>query len=221
MELSPIVLQKRVAISSWASLIEDWGTPGKIFSTTKQNPSERQQILRDLRQMGKNLVMVKDPEETMELLAAPGGDPIGIHKEFISWANQEISKMILGHDSLQGVSGKISGSYASSKDGSDEFHRRLACKVMEIDSYVNDYLIPRWETMEYIPAGTLEFKHNSIDNLGPDELNEYLKTILPYYIVDAKEIADNFGVKITGDRVQQSSFQNNSEDNANEETSTE
>lgn len=201
MELAPIILYKRVCTNAYIDYIEAFGTPQKIFSTTKQNPAERENIARQLQEMGAEVVMVKDPEEIFELLSPVSTDAVNIFKGFFEFANGEISKHILGHEQLQGNNDKKSGAYSNSKSGNEEFQKRLGNKVFELDCYMNDYIMPRWVTLGYIPEG-LEFAHEAIANIGPNELNEYLKTVLPYFEVDPQNLEETFGIIITGPRAQ-------------------
>ncbi|MCS7029896.1 MAG: DUF935 domain-containing protein, partial [Bacteroidia bacterium] len=92
----PIVFYKRFAIAAWSEYIELFGMPVRVLKTDKKDIEVRQQLYRELENMGKAAFAVVDTEDELEFISTGSADAYEVYDKMIERCNSEISKLIIG-----------------------------------------------------------------------------------------------------------------------------
>lgn len=92
----PIVFYKRFATAAWSEYIELFGMPVRVLKTDKKDEQARQQLYRDLENMGKAAFAVIDTEDELDFVNSSSTDAYQVYDKMVERCNSELSKLIIG-----------------------------------------------------------------------------------------------------------------------------
>ncbi|CAB4191878.1 Protein of unknown function DUF935 [uncultured Caudovirales phage] len=206
MKLAPYVLWKKNAMGAFAEFAELFGVPVRIGRTDIRELTARQNMEKMLANMGTSAWGVFDLEDKIELIESTSkGGSDSVHAVLIKICNDEIAKLILGHNaSVDATAGKL----GSEGNAMDSIAEKSASDARFVEMIVNDKLIPAMLAIGFPGLNEGDYFDFSNDDEEDHEEAEHAKRLQEIAVmvktfsegglnVDPAQIMEMTGLKLT------------------------
>ena len=189
---TPLVLAKKFTVANYVNFSHTYGQPiihGKAAGT---NPGDRQRLANNIASGSQNKIIVTGLEDDIDVKAFTMSNSEKVYTGLIGFANEEMSNLILGSESMAGGMQSYVG---STKAHQDIFRDRIKVYRRYIENVMNEAIIPRLVKMGYLDEGLVFRYSNNIEMSNEDRIKLYA-VLLPNYEIDADTIEKEFGVSV-------------------------
>lgn len=190
---TPLVLWKRLITAVWTEYNELYGVPIRIGKTRKTDEKTKAELEDMLRNMGRNAWGLFHEDDNIEIISGIKVGGQGTYKDFLNFANEELSKLIVGQT-------------MSSEDGASLSQAQVHERILEsftgadlrwVANVINSQLLPFMEAHGFPVAGLtfawdLEERLSLLDRWTIDEglINS------GKYKVSAEVLKTTYGVEV-------------------------
>lgn len=134
----PMIFYKRYALSAWSEYIEKFSMPLRIGKTNREDIQAREQLFRELENIGRAAFGVIDMEDEIEFIETSKSDAFQTFDAIIERCNSEISKLILGQTATTDEKSFV---------GAANVHERQANSITwqdkhQIQLWLNEFILP-------------------------------------------------------------------------------
>jgi len=160
--ISQMYLYKKYALGDWSQFVRQFGQPLKVGKTNVRDDEARNNMLTMFRDFSSNMGIVMDTDDEVQFIEASGASGQTAHEFLIRWADDQMSKAILGgtgsvdEKSFVG-SAKIHDSTAGTFAASDQ---------REVEYMVNGQLIPQMIKLGVSELTNKTFRFDSTEKLS-------------------------------------------------------
>ena len=189
---TPLILAKKFTMANYVNFSHTYGQPIIHGKTVSENSSDRRRLANEIANAAQQKVLVTGMEDSIDIKTFTMSNSEKIYTSLINHINKEVSNLILGSESMAGATQSYVGSTEAHQD---IFRDRIKIYRRYIENIMNEEVIPRLQTIGYIPKG-LKFKysnHNEMDNGNKIKLYNFLTD---KYEITADEIEKEFGVNV-------------------------
>jgi phage gp29-like protein len=187
----PHVLFKKFAQSCWSELCEIFGIPPRYIKTNTTDRAMLDRAEQMMRELGAAAWFIIDTTEEFQF--AQGVNTNGdVYANLINLCNNEIclaiSGAIIGQDTKN-------GNYSKEQASIDILNDLVAADRKLVENEFNETVIPALIRIGWLPQTESRFAFAVAED--DDALWARVKDLLPYKEVDAKWIADRFGIPVS------------------------
>ena len=189
--IMPLWIYKKESLGGWSQYTEIFGQPMRVGKTNTTNESDRENMEKELQNMGSSAYAVIGHDDEFEFLFPNDGAAFKSYEDLCRFCDEQISKIVFGQT--------MTSDNGSSRSQS-EVHERLAedyvrADSMFIENIVNSELIPRMKALGItIPEGY--FKYDSKERVTSNEQFERVKELIKVYEVDPEYIEREFNIPV-------------------------
>lgn len=199
--LGPIVLAKKLALGAYLDYVEKYGVPPLFITTDREDAGRLDQLIEAAENFKSNAFMVGRGQEKFEI----GNPPSGSTDPFIplmDYANQEISKAILGGSALvdeKSYVGSVDQQYKLAKD-------RFESDKLLFKYIFNEEVIPRLINLSpvYQPLESYTFEWDNTESLDIKDIIDAIDKIGRVVEIDPEYIEEITGIRVLGPKIQTS-----------------
>lgn len=189
---TPLILAKKFTVANYVNFGATYGQPIIHGKTISESNSDRKRLANDIANAAQNKVVITGIDDEIDIKTFTMSNSEKIYTSLIEFVNKEVANLILGSESMAGGMQSYVG---STKAHQDIFRDRIEVYRRYIENVMNEEIIPRLVTMEYIPAG-LEFKYSNRIEMNNEDRIKLYQLITDKYEVSADEIEKEFGVNV-------------------------
>ncbi|MDB0599805.1 DUF935 family protein [Tenacibaculum maritimum] len=198
--LTPMILSKKLAMGSWLDFIEKYGVPQIWITTDREDPDRFDELFEMAINMRSNNVAVLRGKEKIESGDVSQGDAYKTFKELISLVNSEISKRVLGQDGTTDAK-DVSGNYGSLKILQEVANDRHESDKLFIENLINKELIPRLMKLSSFYSD-LQGHYFDWDDTEQMKKEEFIDNVVKLegagFELDLDQISEKTGLSIKG-----------------------
>lgn len=211
-EIIPVVMFKKQAFGAWLDFIEKFGVPPRWVTTDREDTKRLNELFDMMKAMMSNHFAVLRGNEQIQIAQTPHNDAHNVFNEFISRANSEISKRIMGQDGTTD-SGENTGTYGSLKVLQEVADDRHESDKVFVKNVINKQLLPKLAKLSSLYQGfeNLTFEWDESDEMSRQELIESIAKLAPHFDLDTEYLTEKTGIPM-----QPKSIQPNSDGGADE-----
>lgn len=189
---TPLILAKKFTVANYVNFGATYGQPIIHGKTISESNSDRKRLANDIANAAQNKVVITGIDDEIDIKTFTMSNSEKIYTSLIEFVNKEVANLILGSESMAGGMQSYVG---STKAHQDIFRDRIEVYRRYIENVMNEEIIPRLVTMEYIPAG-LEFKYSNRIEMNNEDRIKLYQLITDKYEVSADEIEKEFGINV-------------------------
>ncbi len=198
--LTPMILAKKLAMGSWLDFIEKFGVPQIWITTDREDTDRFDELFQMAINMRSNNVAVLRGKEKIDSGDVAKTDAHETFKELISLVNSEISKRILGQDGTTDAK-DVSGNFGSLQILQEVANDRHESDKLFLENLINKELIPRLIKLSSF-YGDLQghyFDWDDTEQMSKDELiDNVVKLENAGFELDIEQISEKTGFTILG-----------------------
>lgn len=189
---TPLILAKKFTVANYINFSHTYGQPIVHGKTVSENNTDRKRLAQDIANAAQNKVIVTGLEDEIEIKTFTMSNSEKIYTSIIEFVNSEVANLILGSESMAGGMQSYVG---STKAHQDIFRERIEVYRRYIENIMNEEIIPRLVTMEYLKPG-LEFKYSNRIEMNNEDRIKLYNLITDKYEVSQDEIEKEFGINV-------------------------
>lgn len=189
---TPLILAKKFTVANYVNFGATYGQPIIHGKTISESNSDRKRLANDIANAAQNKVVITGIDDEIDIKTFTMSNSEKIYTSLIEFVNKEVANLILGSESMAGGMQSYVG---STKAHQDIFRDRIEVYRRYIENVMNEEIIPRLVTMEYIPPG-LEFKYSNRIEMNNEDRIKLYQLITDKYEVSADEIEKEFGINV-------------------------
>lgn len=201
--IAPIVLAKKLAMGSYQDYVEKFGVPPLFITTDREDDGRMNELVEAAKNFKSNQFMVGRGKEHFEI-GKTDGSATGPFLDLMNYANEEISKAILGGSGLTDEKAYV---------GSSEIQYKLAKDRFESDKlffkYIfNEEIKPRLVKLSpvYAPLEKHYFDWDNTETLDMHGIIDTIQKIGSIYDIDPDYVSEITGIPILGFKEQPNPF---------------
>ena len=188
---TPIIQWKRLVQATWAEFNELYGVPLRIGRTDTRDPEARQNMEQMLDQLGSSAWGLFDEDDNIEIINGGKVGGQGTFKDFISLADEQISKLVLG----QTMTTDDGGSRSQAEVHADTLASYTGADLRWVEYLVNNKLIPFLENLGFNFGGAT-FTYDHSERLSLIEQFDIDRDLLQSYTIPAEYITAKYGTPV-------------------------
>lgn len=189
---TPLILAKKFTLANYVNFSHTYGQPVIHAKTVSESNPDRKRLAQDVANAAQNKIIVTGLEDEIDIKAFTMSNSEKIYTGLIDFANNEVSNLILGSQSMAGGMQSYVG---STKAHQDVFRDRIEVYRRYIENIMNEAIIPRLVAMGYISSG-LEFKYSNRIEMNNEDRIKLYSLITDKYEVSSDEIEKEFGISV-------------------------
>lgn len=189
---TPLILAKKFTLANYVNFGCTYGQPVIHGKTVSESNADRKRLANEIANASQNKIIVTGIEDEVEIKTFTMSNSEKIYTGLIDFANAEVSNLIVGSES---VAGKMQSYVGSTKAHQDVFRDRIEVYRRFIENTMNEEIIPRLVSMEYIKPG-LEFKYSNRIEMNNEDRIKLYSLITDKYEVASDEIEKEFGINV-------------------------
>ena len=189
---TPLILAKKFTLANYVNFGCTYGQPVIHGKTVSESNADRKRLANEIANASQNKIIVTGIEDEVEIKTFTMSNSEKIYTGLIDFANAEVSNLIVGSKS---VAGKMQSYVGSTKAHQDVFRDRIEVYRRFIENTMNEEIIPRLVSMEYIKPG-LEFKYSNRIEMNNEDRIKLYSLITDKYEVASDEIEKEFGINV-------------------------
>lgn len=193
--ITPIVQAKKLALGSYQDYVEKYGVPPLFITTDREDQGRLNELIDAAKHFKSNQFMVGKGNETFEI-GKTDGTATAPFIELMDYANQEVSKAVLGGSGLTDEKAYV---------GSSEIQYKLAKDRFESDKlffkYIfNEEIKPRLISLSsvYQVLENYYFDWDDTESLDMKSIIEIVQQLGSIYDIDPEYITELTGIPILG-----------------------
>ena len=192
--VAPHALGKKYMLQYWWRYAEKHGLPIRVGKTDIKDPKRRDNMDNMMKNMGNDLWAVMDTDDEYELLSSGSNSDIyNLFLENLKFSNNEITKNIAGAVGIFDEKSFV----GSSEAGERLFEEFIIAYSRKVRFTVNDELLPRMiNSYNCTELVNYSFDYVNDQKVSYDQNIEMIKTLSPYYNLDADEIKRKTGFTV-------------------------
>lgn len=189
---TPLILAKKFTIANYVNFSHTYGQPIIHGKTVSESNADRKRLANEIANAAQNKVVVTGLEDEVDIKTFTMSNSEKIYTGLIKFVNTEVSNLVLGSESMAGGMQSYVG---STKAHQDIFRDRIEVYRRYIENVMNEEVLPRLVSMQYIPEG-LEFKYSNRIEMNNEDRIKLYSLITDRYEVDPDEIEKEFGINV-------------------------
>lgn len=190
---TPLVLAKKYTVSNWVNFSHTYGQPVIHGKTTATDNESRKRLAQNIVNAAQNKVIVTGTDDAIDIKTFTMSNSEKIFQSLIeSYANAEISNLILGSESMAGATQSYVG---STKAHEDILRSRVRRYRRFIEQTINEKILPQLVYWGCIKPG-LVFKYSKQLDMSVEAKTEVFKMLTAAYDVPKETIKNEFGVEV-------------------------
>lgn len=189
---TPLILAKKYTLANYVNFGGTYGQPIIHGKTVSESNSDRKRLANEISNAAQNKIIVTGIEDEIEIKTFTMSNSEKIYTGLIEFANEEVSNLIVGSESM---AGKTQSYVGSTKAHQDVFRDRIEVYRRFIENTMNEEIIPRLVSMGYIKPG-LEFKYSNRIEMNNEDRIKLYSLITDKYEVASDEIEKEFGINV-------------------------
>lgn len=189
---TPLVLAKKFTLANYVNFSHTYGQPIIHGKTVSESLPDRQRLAQNISNAAQNKVIVTGTDDQIDVKAFTMSNSEKVYTGLISFANSEVSNIILGSESMAGATQSYVGSTQAHQD---IFRDRIEVYRRYIENVMNEDIVPRLVKMGYLPDG-LEFKYSNKTEMSDKDKINLFDRLSNKYEISADEIEQEFGVNV-------------------------
>lgn len=190
---TPLVLAKKYTVSNWVNFSHTYGQPVIHGKTTATDNESRKRLAQNIVNAAQNKVIVTGTDDAIDIKTFTMSNSEKIFQSLIeSYANAEISNLILGSESMAGATQSYVG---STKAHEDILRSRVRRYRRYIEQVINEKILPQLVYWGCIKPG-LVFKYSKQLDMSVEAKTEVFKMLTAAYDVPKETIKNEFGVEV-------------------------
>lgn len=197
----PIVLAKKFTLSNYIGFAHTYGQPIIHGKTPSENDNDKRKLASDIARSSEKRVIVTGVDDTLDVKTFTVSNSERVFTGLINIANQEVSNLILGSESMAGETQAYAG---SAKTHEDIYRARIKKNRKYVENVMNEQVIPVLQRMGFIKNGVY-FKYSNQIEISTENKIKLFNMLTEKYQVDPETIDKEFGVKV-GEQLNLSMF---------------
>lgn len=189
---TPLILAKKFTLANYVNFGCTYGQPVIHGKTVSESNTDRKRLANEIANASQNKIIVTGIEDEIEIKTFTMSNSEKIYTGLIDFANEEVSNLIVGSESM---AGKTQSYVGSTKAHQDVFRDRIEVYRRFIENTMNEEIIPRLVSMGYIKPG-LEFKYSNRIEMNNEDRIKLYSLITDKYEVPSDEIEKEFGINV-------------------------
>lgn len=189
---TPLILAKKFTLANYVNFSHTYGQPIIHAKTVSESSSDRKRLANEVANAAQNKIIVTGIEDEVDIKTFTMSNSERIYTGLIEFANNEVSDLILGSESMAGGMQSYVG---STKAHQDVFRDRIEVYRRYIENVMNEEIIPRLVGMGYLKSG-LEFKYSNRIEMNNEDRIKLYSLITEKYEVSSDEIEKEFGISV-------------------------
>lgn len=190
---TPLVLAKKYTVSNWVNFSHTYGQPVIHGKTTATDNESRKRLAQNIVNAAQNKVIVTGTDDAIDIKTFTMSNSEKIFQSLIeSYANAEISNLILGSESMAGATQSYVG---STKAHEDILRSRVRRYRRYIEQVINEKILPQLVYWGCVKPG-LVFKYSKQLDMSVEAKTEVFKMLTAAYDVPKETIKNEFGVEV-------------------------
>lgn len=191
MKITPLVLWKKQALTSWAEYVSTYGIPSRLGKTDVRDTKTRNLMVSMLRDMGSSGFAVVDKEDEVTIMNPSNASGQDMFDKLIERCNSEISKLVLGQTGTTDEKSFV---------GSAKVHEKIMHQYNESDerllmNVLNNQLIDLLNKHGLGFEGLL-IKIEEDNDLTVDQKFLIDSKLMEFYDIDPKYILETYGTPV-------------------------
>ena len=194
-QLAPIVLAKKLGLGTLLDYVDKFGVPPIFITTDREDDTRLKELYNAALNFKRNHFMVGRGMEKFEI-GQTNGIGTAPHENLMKFANDEISKRILGGSGLIDEKSFVGSANIQFNLTKDRFE-----KDKQFFKYIfNSHIKPRLVKLSpvYAPLATHYFDWDSTESLSQMELIDAISKLGNIYEIDTDYVEKVTGIPITG-----------------------
>lgn len=189
---TPLILAKKFTLANYVNFSHTYGQPIIHAKTVSESNSDRKRLANEVANAAQNKIVVTGLEDEVDIKTFTMSNSEKIYTGLIDFANEEVSNLIVGSQSM---AGKMQSYVGSTKAHQDVFRDRIEVYRRFIENVMNEEIIPRLVGLGYIKSG-LEFKYSNRIEMNNEDRIKLYSLITDKYEVSPNEIEKEFGINV-------------------------
>lgn len=189
---TPLILAKKFTMANYVNFSHTYGQPIIHGKTESELQADKKKLANEIASAAQNKVVVTGLNDEIDIKAFTMSNSEKVFTSMIELVNKEVSDLILGSESMAGDQQSYVGATMAHQD---IFRDRVGVYREYIENIMNEEIIPRLETMNYIKRG-LEFKYSKRLEMANEEQIKLYDFLTDKYEVSPEEIDQTFGVTV-------------------------
>ena len=189
---TPLILAKKFTLANYVNFSHTYGQPIIHAKTVSESNSDRKRLVNEVANAAQNKIVVTGLEDEVDIKTFTMSNSEKIYTGLIDFANEEVSNLIVGSQSM---AGKMQSYVGSTKAHQDVFRDRIEVYRRFIENVMNEEIIPRLVGLGYIKSG-LEFKYSNRIEMNNEDRIKLYSLITDKYEVSPDEIEKEFGINV-------------------------
>lgn len=189
---TPLILAKKFTLANYVNFSHTYGQPVIHAKTVSESNTDRKRLANEVANAAQNKIIVTGIEDEVDIKTFTMSNSEKIYTGLIDFANEEVSNLIVGSQSM---AGKMQSYVGSTKAHQDVFRDRIEVYRRFIENTMNEEIIPRLVAMGYIKSG-LEFKYSNRIEMNNEDRIKLYSLITDKYEVSPDEIEKEFGINV-------------------------
>ena len=189
---APYVLFKKNAVQLWSQHGELFADPLRVGKTDIMDDERRKNMLAMFEGLGSSGSAVISVEDEVAYIDASRSDGHMVFKELAKYADESISKLILGGTSMTDEKSFV----GSAEVQSSNFEQFITSDKRFLRAEIIKKLIPLMKYHGMISDKVKDFKWDSEENLSILQKKEIIKDLSPMYEFDPKEVSEAIGFDV-------------------------
>lgn len=189
---TPLILAKKFTLANYVNFSHTYGQPIIHAKTVSESSSDRKRLANEVANAAQNKIIVTGIEDEVDIKTFTMSNSERIYTGLIEFANNEVSDLILGSESMAGGMQSYVG---STKAHQDVFRDRIEVYRRYIENVMNEEIIPRLVAMGYLKSG-LDFKYSNRIEMNNEDRIKLYSLITEKYEVSSDEIEKEFGISV-------------------------
>ena len=189
---TPLILAKKFTLANYVNFSHTYGQPIIHAKTVSESNSDRKRLANEVANAAQNKIVVTGLEDEVDIKTFTMSNSEKIYTGLIDFANEEVSNLIVGSQSM---AGKMQSYVGSTKAHQDVFRDRIEVYRRFIENVMNEEIIPRLVGLGYIKSG-LEFKYSNRIEMNNEDRIKLYSLITDKYEVSPDEIEKEFGINV-------------------------
>lgn len=147
---TPLILAKKFTLANYVNFSHTYGQPIIHAKTVSESNSDRKRLANEVANAAQNKIVVTGLEDEVDIKTFTMSNSEKIYTGLIDFANEEVSNLIVGSQSM---AGKMQSYVGSTKAHQDVFRDRIEVYRRFIENVMNEEIIPRLVGLGYIKSG--------------------------------------------------------------------
>lgn len=190
---TPLVLAKKYTVSNWVNFSHTYGQPIIHGKTTATDKGSRARLAQNIVNAAQNKVIVTGTDDAIDIKTFTMSNSEKIFQSLISsYANAEMSNLILGSESMAGATQSYVG---STKAHEDILRSRVKRYRRSIEQIINEKILPELVYWGFIKDG-LTFKYSKQLDMSVEQKTEVFKMLTNVYEIPKESIENEFGITV-------------------------